>query len=190
MGCKIWFDESSCVLQERTQGLMIGMGRQVVNLYFLDIETVSVQAISVYSVVANVSSPDLWHKRLGHPYMSKIQPMYAVLSFPKFKSDIAHHCRVCHLAKQRHIPFVSDNNKSTIPFELIHIDTWGPFSVSTHDGYKYFLTIVDDCSRATCRVYLLKQKCDVLEVFPTFINMVETQFETKVRVLGLTMLWN
>lgn len=34
-------------------------------------------------------------------------------------------------------------------FELIHIDTWGPHKNTTYNGFKYFLTIVDDYSKAT-----------------------------------------
>ena len=33
--------------------------------------------------------------------------------------------------------------------DLVHMDVWGLFSVSTADAHKYFLTIVDDASRAT-----------------------------------------
>ncbi|RVW30184.1 Retrovirus-related Pol polyprotein from transposon RE2 [Vitis vinifera] len=42
-----------------------------------------------------------------------------------------------------------------------HIDIWGPFNVSTPGGHRYYLTIVDDCTRATW-VYLLCAKADVL----------------------------
>jgi transposase InsO family protein len=65
-------------------------------------------------------------------------------------------------------------------FDLVHIDTWGPFYVLTKDGFRYFLTIVDDFSRATWN-YLLKNKSDVLHAFPTFINMVHTQYQTKLK---------
>lgn len=67
----------------------------------------------------------------------------------------------------------------TKSFELIHIDTWGPFSVPTREGFRFFLTIVDDFSRATW-VYLLKHISDVLHVFSGFISMVETQYNSKV----------
>lgn len=106
--------------------------------------------------------------------------MSSLLSFPKQKNNSDFHCKICHYSKQKHILFVSHNNISDKSFDLVHIDTWGPFSIPTHDGYKYFLTIVDDHSRATW-VYLLKNKSDVLHVFPNFINMVETQFETKIK---------
>lgn len=67
----------------------------------------------------------------------------------------------------------------TEAFELLHIDIWGPFSVPSIEGYKYFLTIVDDNTRVTW-VYLLRTKDDVLRVFPEFIAMVEIQYKTKV----------
>lgn len=81
----------------------------------------------------------MWHKRLGHPSYSRLD----VLS-----KDSAY-CHVCHLAKQRKLSFPSANHLYNTTFELLHIDIWGPFSVETVDGFKYFLTIVDDYSRAT-----------------------------------------
>ena len=63
---------------------------------------------------------------------------------------------------------------------MIHIDVWGLFSVQTHEGYKYFLTIIDDHSRATW-IYMLKATFDVLNVFPVFIKMIETQFGKTIK---------
>ena len=59
----------------------------------------------------------------------------------------------------RHLSFVSNNHLSIHVFDLIHCDIWGPYNVPTHDGMRYFLTIVDDCSRFTW-TYLLKYKFD------------------------------
>ena len=47
-------------------------------------------------------------------------------------------------------------------------------------GYRYFLTIVDDCTRFTW-VYLLKQKSDVVVAIPQFFNMVTTQFNGSIK---------
>lgn len=60
------------------------------------------------------------------------------------------------------------------------MDIWGPFSVSTIEGYSYILTIVDDHTRVTC-VYLLRRKDEVLTVFPEFIQMIEVQYKTMVK---------
>lgn len=56
----------------------------------------------------------------------------------------------------------------------------GSFYVPTVDGFKHFLTIVDDHSRATWS-YLLKQKSDGLQIFPSFLKMIENQFHAKVK---------
>ena len=47
-------------------------------------------------------------------------------------------------------------------------------------GYRYFITIVDDCTRFTW-VYLLKQKSDVAVAIPQFFNMVTTQFNSSIK---------
>ena len=65
-------------------------------------------------------------------------------------------------------------------FDLLHIDTWGPFSVTSNEGYKYFLTIVDDHTRVTW-IYLMRTKDEVLTVFPDFLKMVENQYQTTVK---------
>ena len=60
------------------------------------------------------------------------------------------------------------------------MDVWGPFSVLTSNGDKYFLTIVDDASRATW-VFLLKAKSEVRTLIVSFYDMILTQFRTKIK---------
>lgn len=67
-------------------------------------------------------------------------------------------------------------------FDLPHIVLWGPFFVSTSEGYKHFLTIVDDHTRVSW-VYLLRIKSEVLQVFPGFLKMIENQFQTTVKAV-------
>ena len=70
---------------------------------------------------------------------------------------------------------------SQFPFDLVHCDIWGPYSVSSHARHRYFLTLGDDCSRFTW-IFLLKQKSDVGTIIPKFFNMVVTQFNAKIKV--------
>lgn len=63
---------------------------------------------------------------------------------------------------------------------MFHIDIRGPFSVDIIDGFRYFLTIMDDHSRATW-IYLLRTKDEVIKLFPTFIQQVETKYGVKVK---------
>nr|GEX82768.1 hypothetical protein [Tanacetum cinerariifolium] len=51
-------------------------------------------------------------------------------------------------AKQIREPFPLSDHKSVNPGELVHLDLWGPYKVSSREGFRYFLTIVDDYSKA------------------------------------------
>lgn len=62
------------------------------------------------------------------------------------------------------------------------MDTWGPFSIESVEGFKYFLTIVDDCTRVTW-IYMLRNKSDVLHQFPAFIKYVSTQYNAKIKMI-------
>lgn len=75
------------------------------------------------------------------------------------------HCEVCHRAKQKKLSYHLHPKLCSQPFELLHIDVWGPFSEPTQEGYKYsplvlVLVYVDDiiiassCDKATA---LLKE---------------------------------
>lgn len=129
------------------------------------------------SISANViSDVALWHVRLGHLPFSAMQNL-AFISFPSTSPYI---CPVCPKARQNRLPFPVSSIKSKRIFKLIHIDTWGPFRSSTHDGYNYFLTIVDYFSRGTW-TFLLKTKSNAFPVLRDFLAMVERQFELKVK---------
>ena len=67
---------------------------------------------------------------------------------------------------------------------MIHIDTWGPYKVNYKGKYKYFLTLVDNYSRVTW-VHLLQLKSDAFQAIQKFINIVETQFEKKIKIIRL-----
>ena len=47
------------------------------------------------------------------------------------------------------LSFTSNNHLSQNAFNLIHYDTWDLYHVSTQSGHRYFLTLVDDCTRFT-----------------------------------------
>lgn len=183
LNSEVRFTPSDCFIQDITQELMIGQGREIGNLYVLNFpishNALYVQGMSSVCATYAVDSVT-WHRRLGHSSMNKIAELSDVLTIPKGKMNKTHSpCHIFHLSKQKHLPFSNRQNMCTTSFELVHIDTWGPFSVPTVDGFRFFLTIVDDYSRATW-VYLLKHKSDVSYVFPGFIQMVETQYKMKV----------
>lgn len=90
-----------------------------------------------------VHRDNLWHNRLGHP-SSK------VLSKSQFVGPVGneHVCDVCHIAKQTRMPFTQSSITTERCFELLHMDIWGPYHIASISGAGYFLTVVDDYSRA------------------------------------------
>lgn len=180
LGYRVAFDNSSCVIQDLTKGLTIGQGEEIANLYVLDKASFGARPILQSFFYTNaVVDATLWHNRLGHPSVQKLDSIANILEISN-RNKIPSHCAICPLAKQKHLPFDSQNNMCNAAFDLLHIDTWGPFSVSSVEGYRYFLTIVNDHTRVTW-IYLLRTKDEVIKVFPEFINFVETQYKTKVK---------
>lgn len=171
------FTAVSCCIQDQ-QARTIGTARKLGRLYILHSSDNSVKP-SISCNIVSLDTTNLWHCRLGHPSFDKIFEMKTVLPNISTKKSSSH-CHTCHLAKQNRLPFVSHTTFASHPFDIIHIDVWGSFHEPTVDAYKFFLTIVDDYTRLTW-VYLLKQKFDVLHVFPNFYAYVSTQFNVKIK---------
>lgn len=62
------------------------------------------------------------------------------------------------------------------------MDLWGPFSMTFVHNQKKILTIVDDCCRFTW-VVLLKGKFEAQAQIQKFVNLAETQFNAKIKVI-------
>ena len=149
------FLSHSCLIQDHSQAKMIELGKRHGNLYVLDFSSLVSQSFDISATCNNFSSSPtkLWHYRLGHPSYAKIHTLKDDLNISHI-FETPSYCSICHLAKQRRLPFMFSNNLSNSPFQLIHIDVWGPFHTITTEGYHYFFTIIDDCTRFTW-VYFL-----------------------------------
>ena len=53
--------------------------------------------------------------------------------------------------------------------------------MSTVNGHKYFLTIIDDCTRST-QVYLMKSKSEIRPILQSFYLMIKNQFAKSIKV--------
>jgi len=77
-------------------------------------------------------------------------------------------CQICSLAKMHRLGFSSSTSKTKHCFELLHVEIWGPYPHSTSEGARFFLTIVDDFSKATW-VHLMAHKSNDFPLSKAFV---------------------
>ncbi|XP_074310098.1 uncharacterized protein LOC141645801 [Silene latifolia] len=135
---------------------------------------------SLSSSVTNVSC-NIWHTRLGHLPVYKMKQLKLCNDFPIYEKDLSI-CPTCAKARQHRMSFPISSSSSLLPFELIHIDLWGPYNTPTYNGFKYFLTIVEDFTRCTW-THLLTCKSSAFSFIKAFLKMVDTQFDKKVKII-------
>lgn len=156
--CSVNFFPEFVIFQDLSDGRVKGIGKELNGLYYLPSQPAYANGKgSARMLMAQddaMTNKLLWHNRLGHPSTKVLRQ----LSLSSGDMDtVCSACPICPLAKQTRIPFCLSLSRCNSAFDLIHLDVWGPYKVMTHNGYRFFLTIVDDHSRLTW-VYLLKQK--------------------------------
>src|SRR5467141_1473569 len=95
-------------------------------------------------------TPSLWHRRCCHHNLADIAKMQknALVTGMTFASS--HKpvivCEPCLAGKMHSNPFPSSPSRSTKPLELVHSDLHGPLPVATREGYRYWITFLDDAT--------------------------------------------
>ena len=97
----------------------------------------------------------------------------------KFLKD--HLCGACEAGKITRAKHPSKTIMSTsYPFELLHMDLFGPNAYKSLGGNSFGLVIVDDFSRFTW-VFFLDDKSQVQKIFKNFARKAQNQFEVKIK---------
>ncbi|WJZ90858.1 hypothetical protein VitviT2T_009975 [Vitis vinifera] len=71
-------------------------------------------------------------------------------------------------------------SRATELLECIHSDIWGPYSIPTINGHKYFLSFIDEFSRYSY-VYLIREKSEALDVFKIYKAEVGNQLNRRIK---------
>lgn len=82
-------------------------------------------------------------------------------------------CDTFFYAKHKRLPFQESKTISFKPFDLIHMDIWGPFSIPFMLGHEYFLTVIDYHTRY-CWIFLMKLKSEASLLSKSFVNFAKT----------------
>ncbi|CAI7803173.1 unnamed protein product [Closterium sp. NIES-54] len=104
----------------------------------------------------NTPSPQQIHSSLAPPTrspLSAVTPQHALSSpclwpsLPPLTCSPAPPCLPCVEGWQRAAPHFSSFPPTTAPLQTLHMDVWGPATVSGMDQERYFLLVVDDYTR-------------------------------------------
>lgn len=158
--CSVFFFPDKCIFQDQNQKRVLAVGNEHEGLYHLQLSSSPCGSSFSSSHVNSVSKSKtsaLWHLRLGHPSLSILNKIDVLAS--NIDSSYNKSCPICPIAKQCSLPFNNNSSYASCTFDLIHIDLWGPYNTSTQYGCKYFLTVVDDHSSATCSLYQQRNMC-------------------------------
>ncbi|TQE01264.1 hypothetical protein C1H46_013171 [Malus baccata] len=124
---------------------------------------------------------NLWHQRLGHPSNIVTSAMLKQSHIPMSLDHVSSICTSCLEGKFAKLPFLFPANKTVHPLEVIHSDVWGPSSTVSIEGYKFYVSFVDECTRFTW-IFPLMNKSEVFDVFVHFHSFLITQFSATVKV--------
>lgn len=182
--CPVRFFLEFCVFQDLFNGEVNGIGKEMECLYYFPSQfyTKSVDDVTdnnkLLITKIDGSSSMLWHNRMGHSSYKVLKQLSLINR--DINVEACDDCPIFPLAKQARIPFLISMYRAKAIFDLIHIDVWGPYRFPTHNGFRYFLTIVDDDSRMIW-LFLLKFKCYVFTTLKSFFVSTKHQFNRQVK---------
>ncbi|KAH9711302.1 retrovirus-related pol polyprotein from transposon RE1 [Citrus sinensis] len=137
-----------------------------------------------HSSPVSSTSINILHRQLGHPSSTVMKHVLTDCKHLQFsnKTQLPDFCDACQYGKVHKLHFKTTATKTASPLELIHTDLWGPAPITSLNGYKYYISFIDDYSRYTW-IYPLKTKSQALSVFIIFQTQVEKQFGTAIKSL-------
>nr|GEV11214.1 putative ribonuclease H-like domain-containing protein [Tanacetum cinerariifolium] len=157
------------------------------NMYSIDLNNV-VPHKDLTCLVAKAAADEcmLWHRRLGHlniKTMNRLVRHNLVRGLPSKCFDNDHTCVACLKGKQ-HKASCKTNlvNSVTKPLHTLHMDLFGPTSVSSLNHKWYCLVVTDDFSRFTW-TFFLKTKDETSSILKNFITEIEKLKDLKVKII-------
>uniref|UniRef100_A0A2N9HTM0 Integrase catalytic domain-containing protein n=1 Tax=Fagus sylvatica TaxID=28930 RepID=A0A2N9HTM0_FAGSY len=145
LGLNLFFSSRGCLVQDSRTGQIVGTARKVGRLFGLTSLHFPSSSVSV-PVIATSASIELWHSRLGHVSLSRIQTLVSRGLLGSVSSS-PFDCMPCQLGKQPALPFNNSESIASATFDLIHSDVWGPSPVPTTQYSKAIKVFRSDNAR-------------------------------------------
>ena len=160
------------------ENLVVARGEKRGTLYIVEKSRYEV------NVVANeIDLSTLWHQRLGHMSEKGMKLLAFKGKIPEIKNVEVGFYEPCVLGKQKRVTFTkTGRTPKAEKLELVHTYVYGPTTVTSLGGFRYYVTFIDDSTKKVW-VYFLKNKSDVFHTFKKWKNKVENQTGLTVKSL-------
>jgi transposase InsO family protein len=144
------------------------------------------------SVTHTMNQAKLWHSRLGHVNVADMKRLTSMVEGVDYNDNnnkntneisTISKCDTCMKCKSHQLAYPQEaQNRAKMPLELIHTDVCGPMTRTSREGYKYFISFIDDCTRFST-VYLLKKKSHAMQAFMVYKLWIEKTIERDIKSL-------
>jgi hypothetical protein len=135
----------SFYLKDRVSKRVLLQGRSRGGLYPIPIK--NWRPSSSVALAATRVTPEVWHRRLGHPSHAIVLSVLNKLGV-KIQSHESSVCGACQQAKSHQLPFSDSTRVTTKPLELFNSDVWSP-TIKYVNDYQYYVSFLDDYSHFT-----------------------------------------
>jgi transposase InsO family protein len=206
-GADLRFTDGGCQLYNQ-EGERTCDGKLSGNLYVMDMRTVIAESAYVARIAAFPAEGDelpdsaetalvahasskadahTWHRRLAHLHVDAVLRMVRKGMVKGMEitgtSTPPTPCEPCLKGKQTRAEIRrSTDSRADIILGRVFSDVCGKLPMRSHDGYEYFVTFIDDCSR---KVFVagLPLKSDVARHLKAFIARTEVETGQRLNVL-------
>ncbi|GJU75769.1 putative ribonuclease H-like domain-containing protein [Tanacetum coccineum] len=157
------------------------------NMYSIDLNNiVPHKNLTCLVAKAFVDESMLWHRRLGYlnfKTMNKLVRNNLVKGLPSKSFENNHPCVACLKGKQHKASCKTKIvNSVSKPLHTLHMDLFGPTSVSSLNHKWYCLVVTDDFSRFTW-TFFLNAKSETSRILRNFITEIENLKDLKVKII-------
>nr|GEY19833.1 hypothetical protein [Tanacetum cinerariifolium] len=188
----ILFTDSECIVLAKDfkltddTNVLLRTPRQH-NMYSFDLNNIiSHKNLTCLVAKASVDESMLWHKRLGHlnfKTMNKLVRNNLVRGLPSKCFENNHTCVACLKGKQHKASCKTKLvNSVSKPLHTLHMDLFGPTSVSSLNHKWYCLVVTDDFSRFTW-TFFLRTKDETSSILRNLITEIENLKDLKVKII-------
>ena len=170
-------------MQDPRTGQELGTGPKVRRMFPIDnlrLPLVAHVSVAAAAAISSVPSLALWHARLGHASSSQVQELASKGLLGSVSTENFDYVSY-QLGKQSALPFNTSESISIDVFDLIHSNVWGPSSVSSIGGSRYFVIFDDDYFRYSW-IFNMKHRSELLQIYSNFAKMVVTQFSKCIKI--------